>query len=406
MFDDFKSLFDRHFLHPKENLDLPPQYQKHHLPTIWLLGKTGAGKSSLMKALTNGTNIDIGNGFSSCTLHTHVYPFPSQHPSVKFLDTRGLVEVNYDPTEDIALATQCGHLLTVVTKVEDIEQSDVLTALKVIKRSKKIKHILLVYTAIKQVSEVDAQRLIQYQQTQFEQVWGQPIAHVAVDFECDNGTTHQLNTLIDSLSEQLPIIGLMIEQKDHLCAEEDNFDQLENDVLWYAGTASATDLLPAVGLVSVPAIQAKLLHSLATQYGIHWDKRVFSEFIGALGTTFSLQYGVRLGIRELVKFVPYYGKTLGAMTAAVMSFGTTYGLGRVACYFFYQKKYAHPIDTKHMKKLYQQAFLNSQKVIHHEPESFAFSRIIFIKIPCLDFFNGVDFFVCPCFVWIWGIRLN
>ena len=35
-----------------------------------------------------------------------------------------------------------------------------------------------------------------------------------------------------------------------------NFNQLKNEVLWYAGSASASDLIPAVGLVSVPAIQA------------------------------------------------------------------------------------------------------------------------------------------------------
>ena len=370
MFDDLKSLFDLRFLNPSENPDLSiaHQYQRQNLPTIWLLGNTGAGKSSLVKALTNGSDIDIGNGFSPCTKSAYVYPFPSKHPIVKFLDTRGLAETHYDPTEDITQATQKGHLLTLVAKTEEVEQSSVIQALKTIKLSKKIEHILIVYTAAKQVSNQDAQRLIQYKQRQFESVWGKELPYVAVDFECDDGSTYHSTELIDALSEKLPIVGLMIEEKDHQCAEEGNFDQLENEILWYAGTASATDLLPVVGLVSVPTIQAKMLHSLANQYGIEWNTRVFSEFIGALGTTFGLQYGARFGIRELIKLVPYYGQTVGAVTAAAMSFGTTYGLGRVACYFFYQKKLAQPIDQNIMKSLYQQAFLKSKKVTDSEPK--------------------------------------
>ncbi len=368
MFDDLKSSFNFHFLNPAENPDLSTahQYQKQYLPTIWLLGNTGAGKSSLIKALTDGSDIDIGNGFSPCTKSAYVYPFPNEQPIVRFLDTRGLAESHYDPTEDIALATQQGHLLTVVAKVEEVEQSAVIKALRSIKNSKQIEQILVVYTAVKQVSKTEGQRLIQYKQNQFESAWGKPLPYIAVDFECEDGSTYHLKNLIDAFSEKLPIIGLMIEKKDHQCAEEANFDRLENEILWYAGTASATDLLPAVGLVSVPTIQAKLLHSLASQYGITWDKRVFSEFIGALGTTFGLQYGARFGIRELVKLIPYYGQTVGAVTAAAMSFGTTYGLGRVACYFFYQKKLAHPIDTHLMKNLYQDAFLKSKKVTNSE----------------------------------------
>jgi predicted GTPase len=188
------------------------------------LGNTGAGKSSLVKALTNGSDIDIGNGFSPCTKSAYVYPFPSKHPIVKFLDTRGLAETHYDPTEDITQATQKGHLLTLVAKTEEVEQSSVIQALKTIKLSKKIEHILIVYTAAKQVSNQDAQRLIQYKQRQFESVWGKELPYVAVDFECDDGSTYHSTELIDALSEKLPIVGLMIEEKDHQCAEEGNFD--------------------------------------------------------------------------------------------------------------------------------------------------------------------------------------
>lgn len=363
MLDKIKSLMDTKFFNPDENPDLSvaQTYQKSHLPTLWLLGNTGAGKSSLVKALTNGTNIDIGNGFSPCTMTASLYRYPPTQPILQFLDTRGLAEAHYDPSEDIAQCGEKGHLLVVVAKTEEVEQSAVISALKKIRKNGAIQHAIVVHTAVQQCNDTEAQRLITHKQNAFETAWGKPLPQCAVDFETASGEVFQLDELIERLSSLLPIVELMVEKKTHATREEADFDRLENEILWYAGTASATDLLPAVGLVSVPTIQAKMLHSLANQYGIEWNKKVFSEFAGALGTTFGLQYGARLGIRELVKLIPYYGQTVGAVAAATMSFGATYGLGRVACYFFYQKRQKAPIDNEMMQSLYQQAFQKGKK---------------------------------------------
>ena len=72
------------------------------LPVVWLLGKTGAGKSSLVRALTEQTEAEIGNGFQPCTRSARSYDFPPDQPLVRFLDTRGLGEAGYDPAEDLA----------------------------------------------------------------------------------------------------------------------------------------------------------------------------------------------------------------------------------------------------------------------------------------------------------------
>src|SRR5699024_1492806 len=124
--------------------------------------------------------------------------------------------------------------------------------------------------------------------------------------------------------------------------EEQCFAKLKNEVLWYAAGASVTDLLPVIGLASVPAMQAKMLYSLAKRYAVPWNKRSFAELIGMLGTSCSTQYGVKLGVRQLVKLIPVYGQTVGAATAAATSFGTTYGLGRAACYYFHRKSRGEP----------------------------------------------------------------
>ncbi|MCF8008028.1 MAG: 50S ribosome-binding GTPase, partial [Methylovulum sp.] len=81
-------------------------------PVFWLLGKTQAGKTSLIHALTGDDSAIIGNGFQACTQRSHFYDFPSvSHPILRFLDTRGLGESAYDPAEDLAWCAHQAQLL-------------------------------------------------------------------------------------------------------------------------------------------------------------------------------------------------------------------------------------------------------------------------------------------------------
>ncbi|MCK6263667.1 GTP-binding DUF697 domain-containing protein [Vibrio sp. ZSDE26] len=365
------------FINPKKNEDLAQahQYQRQHLPTLWLLGKTGAGKSSLVQALTSRSEVEVGNGFQPCTKTASVYDFPNDKPIFRFLDTRGLAEVDYDPSDDIKHflnqaqdrqgkweSHQAAHALVVVIKLEEVEQSALINALKVIKNTKQIEQITVVLTAVKQVENGERSRLAAFHQTILKDVWGAQVETVEVDFELNDGTVYNLEGLVDVLSKQLPIVGMMLEDKEHASVEVANFDRLENEVLWYAGSASASDLIPAVGLVSVPAIQAKMLHALAQQYGVVWNKRAFAELSATLGSSFGIQYGLKLGARQLTKMIPVYGQTVGSVTAAAMSFATTYGLGRAACYYFYHKSRDETVSTEAMQTVYKEALMKGKKV--------------------------------------------
>jgi uncharacterized protein (DUF697 family) len=109
-------------------------------------------------------------------------------------------------------------------------------------------------------------------------------------------------------------------------------------VLGYATAAGAADLWPIAGIALVPAIQAKLIHTLGSIYGVVWDRRALAEFASALGATTLLRVASGFGARELAKLVPVYGQTAGAAAAAGMSFATTYALGKAACYFLKRRK--------------------------------------------------------------------
>ncbi len=355
------------FIRAQESQDLTQayEYQKQNLPTLWLLGKTGAGKSSIIQAITQQSSIEIGNGFKPCTLFSSLYYFPEDKPLMRFLDTRGLSEAGYDPKEDIETAIEAGHALVVVMKIDEPEQSAVLAALKKIKKT-KIKHLLLIHTNALSQSENERNRLLDYQYQQVKQIWGKDFSSIDIDINEEDQTYYHQDELIDTLAAFLPVIGLMSNKKEQTSLENQQFKQVEKEILWYAKSAAASDLLPVVGLVSVPAVQGKMLHDLASHYAITWDKRVLSELIGAMGSSFMLQYSLRLGARQLTKMLPLYGQTLGTAAAAAMSFGSTYALGRAACYYFYHKNKGDLISEKTMQQIYKNALQKGKRASGYE----------------------------------------
>src|ERR1700683_2959134 len=73
------------------------------IPCLWLLGKTGSGKTSIVRFLTGAADAEIGRGFRPQTQYSRLFNFPDDDvPILKFLDTRGLGEAGYDPAEDLA----------------------------------------------------------------------------------------------------------------------------------------------------------------------------------------------------------------------------------------------------------------------------------------------------------------
>jgi uncharacterized protein (DUF697 family) len=344
-------------LNPEKNPALHEAFvrSEQHLPTLWLLGKTGAGKSSLIRALTGLEKIEVGQGFKPCTMTSAQYLYPQETPVLAFMDTRGLAEANYDPTEDLHNLESTSNALILVMRAEDPEQSHILKALKQIKRAGHIRQALLVQTGIELLDDEDRARCLRHNEEQVEAVWG-PIDSLAVDFYGRDGQPVGLEALSDKLKAMLPVLAELFDEQVHDNTEELNFQQLKREIMWYAGAAGASDALPAVGLVAVPALQAKMLHSLANQYGQAWSKRVLSEFGTAMGAGFGLQYASRLGLRQLAKLIPVYGQTVGSASAAVASYGFTYALGRVACLYFYKKKRNEAVTSEDLKAKFKQAF--------------------------------------------------
>jgi uncharacterized protein (DUF697 family) len=124
-------------------------------------------------------------------------------------------------------------------------------------------------------------------------------------------------------------------------------------ILGFAVAAGAGDAVPVAGMVAVPMVQAAMLRQLAQLHGVTWDRRAYSEFLGALGTAALVQTASRFGIRQLVKLVPVYGQTVGAAAAAASSFAATYAIGKAADYFLTRRQ--RGIRAEEVARVYREA---------------------------------------------------
>jgi uncharacterized protein (DUF697 family) len=337
-------------------------------PVVWLLGKVQSGKTSLIRVMTGCSAAEIGDGFRACTKTSRIFDFPEEAPLVRFLDTRGLGEAGYDPSEDLAFSERQAHLVVVTMRALDAQQEAIVEVVHLIRRRHPEWPIIVVQTALHEGYRsgaghvqpypyasndpatlanagvaADLVRSLMRQRTLFDDVPGHgAIVFVPVDFTLpEDGwapADYGHEALVAALQGVAPtaVVSALSNLTGH--AADALADRAHPHIIGYATAAGAADLWPVAGIALVPAIQAKLIHALGAIYGVVWDRRTLAEFASALGATTLLRVASGFGARELAKLVPVYGQTAGAAAAAGMSFATTYALGKAACYFLKRRK--------------------------------------------------------------------
>lgn len=335
------------------------------LPVLWLLGKTGAGKSSVIQRLTGDSRAQIGNGFEPCTRSAMHYDHPQDAPVMRFLDTRGLGEARYDPAADLAAARGGSHALLVLTRVDDPAQAALISALESLTRSDARLATLHLHTALHSLSDAERERAIQFNSEQVATALQRKPATVRIDFtDPDDGFEDPdvgLADLREAIIALVPELARVLSRSDGHNQEETLYLSMRREITGYASAAAAVDLVPAVGLVAVPSLQGKMLHALAGRYDIDWDRRIATEFIAALGSGFLYRYALSLGSRQLAKLIPVYGQTAGAAAAASISFASTYALGRAACLYLYRRKHNQTVDPDVLREAFVHAFKEQKK---------------------------------------------
>src|SRR5215203_3176939 len=65
------------------NTDAARERAQSNALVVWLLGKTGAGKTAIVAALTGDPRAEIGEGFEPCTRTAAFYEVPPEAPLLR-----------------------------------------------------------------------------------------------------------------------------------------------------------------------------------------------------------------------------------------------------------------------------------------------------------------------------------
>jgi len=353
-------------------------------PVVWLLGKVQSGKSSIIRVMTECTSAEIGQGFKACTKTAQIFDFPEEAPLIRFLDTRGLGEVGYDSAEDLTFCEAHAHMVIVTMRALDHQQDAILDVVHTIRRRHPEWSIIVAQTTLHEGYESGARHALPYpyagndpatlrtagvsadlirslahQRSLFKDVPGKgPIVFVPIDFTLPGDDWEPIDygydALLGALERIAPHAVVTSLHNLHGDASDALSARAHPHIIGYATAAGAADLWPLAGVALVPAVQAKLIHTLAAIYDVDWNRRVLSEFAGALGASTLVRIAGGFGARELAKLIPLYGQTAGAAAAAAMSFATTYALGKAACYFLKRRR-AGQSDPEGVAATYREA---------------------------------------------------
>ncbi len=323
------------------------------LPVLWLMGKTGAGKSSIVRALTGAGQ--VGQGFAPCTRTARAFDYPADHPVLRFLDTRGLGEAGYDPTEDLAEAARGSHAVLLVMRLDDPVQRPVLDALAAARRKAPRLPVLVVHTGADLLACAAARsRARAAAQAAAERAAGGSLPAVSLALP-DGAPAQDIDALRAEIAAILPDLALLMLREESRDAEARDFANHRALVLRYAAGAGASDAAPLVGLVSVPAVQGAMLHALAQRHGLDWTPARAGLFASALGVGAAVHYAGSHALRQGVKLVPVVGQTLGAAVAAGSSFAATYALGRAGSAWLFRTARGEVVDRESLRKLHETA---------------------------------------------------
>lgn len=348
-------------------------------PVVWLLGNTGSGKTSIIASLTGASNADIGNGYAACTKTAMVYDFPADQPLIRFLDTRGLGEVGYDPGEDMSVNAERAHLVIATMRAADMSQGALVDALQRIRDAHRRWPIVVAQTCLHELYDSKKgdhpaqyafggdpdndwrgvpRRLraaLQRQRSMLDSLKGEPPIFVPVDFTRKRDgftqTDYGRDALIEAVLEVAPramkdLAQLHFRQERRGAIEKLNA-RANRTALYYAAAAAGAGAIPVVGTFTVPTVNATMLWALARLYEVVWDRKSVASLLSMLGFATAVREGVLFGLRQVLKVIPWL-----IPVAAVQDYAATYALGRAASVFMAARKANVEADAEEVRKVF------------------------------------------------------
>ncbi|HXY37018.1 MAG TPA: GTPase [Planctomycetaceae bacterium] len=345
------------------------------IPCLWLLGKTGSGKTSIVRFLTGAADAEIGRGFRPQTRHSRLFSFPdAEVPVVQFLDTRGLGEAGYDPAEDLAQFDARTHLVIATVRATDQAMEEIVRPLKQIRKANPERPVLLAVTCLHDAypgqqhpdpdpfdssvrplpaeTPENLQRCLKAQYERFEGLFDRAVpidltppsdGFTVLDF----GGTRLKSAVLDLLPKAYRQTLLQMDQLREALLEIQQERSLPIILAHSVLAASAAAVpIPWIDLPVVMAIQSHLAHRLARVNQQQLDAAQLAQVTVAMGGGLAL----RMGLRELLKIIPWVGMAANAAAA----FAFMYASGWVWNWYFLEIRKGHVPRAEELRQVYQE----------------------------------------------------
>jgi len=377
MWSQIKNWFSSSQMSEEEYEDAKRELLKEApIPVLWLLGKTGSGKSTIVRNLTSVDEIEIGPGYRPQTKFSSRYDFPDETtPLVTFFDTRGIGEADYDSRKDIAELDADAHLLIVTVRAMDHAVDELVRVLAALRSENPKRPVLLAITALHDayprqqhpetdpfdeadrpvldnVSPPDLKRSLIHHYERFgklvdvivpiditpvEEHYDQP------DFGADRLKAAVVRLLPSAYQHQIRQISEVVDSLHGLEEQRSTSRILASSSL--AATAGAVPL-PWIDIPVVMGIQLELIYRLAKLYDQPVDRQTIAHVTGSLGG----QVAIRSAVRGALKFIPWVGMAVNAASAFV----ATYATGKTWTWYFLKVRSGSIPKPEEMQEIYKQ----------------------------------------------------
>ena len=353
-------------------------------PVVWLLGKTGAGKTAIIATLTGDRRAEVGAGFEPCTRTAAFYDVPAEVPMIRFLDTRGLDEADYDPAKDIAWCEDQSHLLLVVMQAADPLQGNVLRVVREARRRHADWPVVVAQTGLHRLYPAGARhpepypftggpedesnpllpqalkRALAHQRQLLDDLRGTRARFVPLDFTLPEDGFPPQDFGIEALRRVLEEEGLSAFETLHHArsdAESDRIRAAARPLIYGYGVASAgagAVPIPLLGVSGLAGMLALMLRTLARRYRIAWTRGAFAEFTAAIGGGALVWWALRYGMREMLKLVPVVGTAAAGALNAAAAFAVTAGVGEAACVWLSYRRRGQTAPPEEVRRAFAQ----------------------------------------------------
>ncbi|MBB2481367.1 50S ribosome-binding GTPase [Bacillus sp. APMAM] len=335
---------------------------------IAIVGRRGAGKSSLINAIFSEMRAEIGDVRARTGMGKwHTYKSDSGH--LEILDTRGLGEAD-KPEEEISevsaieevqasIKEKCPDAILFLSKAKEVSAriDEDMSQLLELKKTIQIEHeydvpIIGLVTQVDELSpksvdkppfnhpdkEKNIADAIEVLSVKLRDAVSNPVKVIPiccyVEFEADEivyDIRWNVDSLLDYLIEQLPNEAQMI------LAKLSKVKSVQKKVARRIGTSVAgvtgaigASPIPVADLPIVTGLQMAMVTSIALIGGKKIDKKGVIEFFGALGLNVVAGFVLRQIARQLLKIIPVAGNVI---SGAIASAGT-YALCEAAITYF------------------------------------------------------------------------